>query len=58
MNIKNRPTTSASDLSARSEEISWEKGAQSHQDLESLSPEETPQTLLELRARQIKLEMR
>jgi PAS domain S-box-containing protein len=47
----------AAELRRRAEEIAREKAAQSPEDLEALSPEETRQTLHELRVHQIELEM-
>jgi PAS domain S-box-containing protein len=51
-----RPEQAAA-LRRRAEEIAREKAAQSPEDLEVLSPEETRQTLHELRVHQIELEM-
>ncbi len=47
----------AADLRRRAEEIAREKAAQSPEDLEVLSPEETRQTLHDLRVHQIELMM-
>jgi two-component system, cell cycle sensor histidine kinase and response regulator CckA len=47
----------APELRRRAEEIAREKAAQSPEDIEALSPDETRQTLHELRVYQIELEM-
>ena len=52
----NRPEQAA-ELRRQAEEIAREKAAQSPENLEALSPEETRQTLHELRVHQIELEM-
>jgi len=48
---------SGQDLRRRAEEIAREKAAQSPENIEALSPEETRRTLEELRVHQIELEM-
>ncbi|MGA3168263.1 MAG: ATP-binding protein [Terriglobia bacterium] len=47
----------AAELRRRAEDIARKKAAQSSEDLQALSPEETRQTLHELRVHQIELEM-
>jgi len=49
--------SSGQDLRRRAEEIAREKAAPSAENLQALSPEETRQTLHELRVHQIELEM-
>ncbi|MCX6233340.1 MAG: PAS domain S-box protein [Bacteroidetes bacterium] len=54
---KKTGTKQADDLRRRAEEIAREKAAQSSEDMQTLSPEETRQMLHELRVHQIELEM-